>query len=182
MTAIDQKSDDAAAADRRLRELARVACTNSALSLAARRLGHLYDEALAPIGLTAAQGRLLWQIGGPGAGGGKDGPTLQAVADGLGIQTSALTHALRPLMRDGMVALHQDAHDRRTKHAVLTALGRERLLQMVELWYAAHLRVERALGPDSAAALRALAGDLASERFLAEYERLAVADAARAVS
>lgn len=178
MKAIDDTTRAVAAADRRLRELARVACTNSVLSVAARRLGHLYDEALAPIGLTAAQGRLLWQIGGPDAGGGKDGPTLQAVADGLGIQTSALTHALRPLMRDGMVALHQDAHDRRAKHAVLTPLGRERLLQMVELWYAVHLRVERALGPDSAAALRSLAGELASERFLTAYYRMAESDEA----
>jgi len=39
-----------------------VACTNNALRRAARRLGQLYDEALAPIGLKATQVGLLGEI------------------------------------------------------------------------------------------------------------------------
>ena len=39
---------------------------------------------------------------------------------GLAISISAVTHAMRPLVRDGLVRLQPDARDRRTKHAGLT--------------------------------------------------------------
>ena len=42
---------------------AKFSCTNNALRRAARRLGQLYDEALAPIGLKVTQAGVLAQIG-----------------------------------------------------------------------------------------------------------------------
>ena len=42
----------------------------------------------------------------------QQGPALQDLAALLAIQLSALTHALRPLVRDGIVELRQDARDR----------------------------------------------------------------------
>lgn len=149
--------------------LAGVACTNTALRRAARRLGQLYDEALAPIGLTAAQSRLLWEISGAGrVGQGRD-LTLQALAGRLAVQTSALTHALKPLLRDGLVALQPDARDRRIKHAVLTRSGEAKLGQMATVWLDANARVEAALGRDSAARLRELADAVSSPAFLGAY-------------
>ena len=144
-------------------------CTNTALRLAARRLGQLYDEALAPLDLKATQLGLMAEIHkltGPD----QQGPALQDLASRLAIQLSALTHALRPLVRDGMVELRQDAKDRRTKHGVLTPRGKAKLSKAVAHWAAANDRVEAVLGPDSAAKLRALADQVSSDAFLAAYK------------
>jgi DNA-binding MarR family transcriptional regulator len=75
----------------------------------------------------------------------QQGPALQDLAARLAIQLSALTHALRPLVRDGIVELRQDAQDRRTKHGLLTPLGKARLSEAVVLWAAANDQVEAAL-------------------------------------
>jgi DNA-binding MarR family transcriptional regulator len=144
-------------------------CTNTALRLAARRLGQLYDEALAPLNLKATQLGLMAEIHkltGPD----QQGPTLQDLANRLAIQLSALTHALRPLVREGMVELRQDAKDRRTKHGLLTPRGKARLSEAMAHWAAANDRVEAVLGPDSAAKLRALADHVSSDAFLAAYK------------
>jgi DNA-binding MarR family transcriptional regulator len=147
--------------------LGELACTNTALRRAARQLGHLYDEAVAPTDLKATQLGLLSQIDSLG---GDDGPTLQALAERLAIRISALTHALRPLVRDGLVELRSDAHDKRTKHAALTTLGRNRLDDGVMLWAAANRRVEAVLGSTSARMLRALADQVSSQEFLDAYK------------
>ncbi|MER8865556.1 MarR family winged helix-turn-helix transcriptional regulator [Mesorhizobium sp. M0751] len=144
-------------------------CTNSSLRRAARRLGQLYDEALVPTGLTSTQTLLLGQIDGLGAIYGEDGPTLQVLAGRLAIQISALTHALRPLVRNGLVEVRQDVHDRRTKHAVLTPLGKTRYQQAFVVWVEANQRVEAILGTAAAEKLRSLADDVASQDFLDAY-------------
>ena len=147
--------------------LGELACTHTALRQAARRLGHLYDEAVAPTGLKATQVGLLSQTDRLG---GEDGPTLQALAERLAIGISSLTYALRPLVRDGMIELRQDAHDKRTKHASLTALGRKRLAEGIALWAAANRRTEIVLGHTSANRLRALADEVSSSEFLEAYK------------
>lgn len=144
-------------------------CTATSLRLAARRLGQLYDEALAPLDLKATQLALIAEIH-KLMGADQQGPTLQDLASRLAIQLSALTHALRPLVRDGIVELRQDAQDRRTKHGVLTPLGKTRLSEAVVRWAAANDQVEAALGPASAASLRALADQVASDAFLVAYK------------
>jgi DNA-binding MarR family transcriptional regulator len=149
--------------------LAELACTNTALRRAARRLGQLYDDAVAPSGLKATQVGLLSQMAGAYDGGQRDWPTLQSLAERLAVSISALTHALRPLVRDGFVELQPDAHDGRTKHAALTELGEHRLHEALVLWADANQRVEVVLG-NSAAALRTLADDVASPEFLEAYE------------
>jgi DNA-binding MarR family transcriptional regulator len=146
--------------------LGELACTHTALRHAARRLGHLYDEAVSPTDLKATQLGLLSQIDRLGR---KDGPTLQALAERLTIGISSLTYALRPLVRDGLVELRQDANDKRTKHAALTALGRKRLDEGFVLWAAANRRVEIVLG-QAASKLRALADDVSSKEFLEAYK------------
>lgn len=144
-------------------------CINSSLRRAARRLGQLYDVALVPTGLTSTQTLLLGQIDGLAAAYGEDGPTLQVLADRLAIQISALTHALRPLVRDGLVEVRHDTHDRRTKHAVLTPLGKARYQQAYVVWVEANQRVEAILGAAAAEKLRSLADDVASQDFLDAY-------------
>ena len=150
---------------------AELVCTNTALRRAARRLGNLYDDALAPLGLKATQVSLLAEIDRLVSANKGQAPTLQDLAAKLAIQISALTHALRPLVREGLVILHQDEQDRRTKRASLTPLGDTRLSEAIAYWAAANQRVERVLGADSAVALRALADLVASDAFLADYDR-----------
>lgn len=147
--------------------LGELACTHTALRHAARRLGHLYDEAVAPTGLKATQIGLLSQTD---LLGGEDGPTLQALADRLVIGISSLTYALRPLVRDGLIELRQGAHDKRTKHAALTTLGRKRLADGITLWAAVNRRTEIVLGHDQATRLRALADTVSSREFLDAYK------------
>ena len=144
-------------------------CTHTSLRRAARRLGLLYDEAIAPTGLTSSQALLLAQIDALSAFHGEAGPTLGVLADRLAIRISALTHALRPLVRDGLVEVRQDDQDRRAKRSVMTPLGKARHKQMLGLWMDANSRVEAALGVASTEKLRGLADRIASEEFLDAY-------------
>jgi len=150
--------------------LAELACTNTALRRAARRLGQIYDEALVPAGLKATQLALLAQSAGLRERNQHQWPPLQSLAEQLAVSISALTHALRPLVRDGLVELQPDAHDGRTKRAALTSLGERRLREALALWADANQRVEQVLG-SSAAELRGLADDVASPEFLQAYEQ-----------
>lgn len=150
-------------------ELNKLACTNKALRRAARRLGQLYDGTLAPIGLKGTQVELLSEIhqfAGPDA---REGPTLQFLAGRLAIQISALTHALRPLVRDGLVEVRQDKDDKRIKHGVLTPSGKTRLQEALILWAVANQRVEAVMGTAAVEKLRGLADEVASEEFFAAY-------------
>ena len=146
-------------------------CTHTSLRRAARRLGQIYDEAIAPTRLTSPQALLLAQIDKLGACYGEEGPPLQVLAGHLAIGVSALTHALRPLVREGLVEVRPDARDRRIKHGMMTALGRRRFEQMVALWTAADQRVEAVLGTDAAETLRRLADTVASPQFLDAYSQ-----------
>ena len=94
---------------------------------------------------------------------------LQTVAAHVGVGVSALTYALRPLLRDGLVDLVADLKDKRAKHAVLTASGRERLDEGIKLWSEANRRVETLLGPDDAKLLRSLAERVSSDAFTTAF-------------
>jgi DNA-binding MarR family transcriptional regulator len=144
-----------------------LACTNAALRRAARRLGNLYDDALEPTGLKATQVALMNSIAESEELG---GPALQDLAEQLAVQISALTHALGPLLRDGLVELQPDAQDGRVKRGMLTKLGKARLKEAWILWAAANRRVEDVLGPESAKKLRAMADYVSSDAFLDAYE------------
>ena len=142
-------------------------CTHTALRQASRQLTQVYDDALAPAGLTSSQALLVARIDELGGAPGGKGPSLQALAKRLSIQISALTHAVRPLVRDGVLDLHVDADDRRTKRAVLTAKGMAQTRQMYGLWLALNQRIDMVLGAGNGAELRALATRVASAEFLA---------------
>jgi len=145
-----------------------VACTNTALRRASRRLGQLYDEALAPTGLRGTQVSLLAQIDAmtlPTKRGDTPGPTLQELASQASLRVSGITHALTPLVRDGLVELIQDSLDARMKHALLTSKGRARLGKAVEHWAVANRHVEKVMGSAKTAQLRELADQISTETF-----------------
>jgi DNA-binding MarR family transcriptional regulator len=142
-------------------------CTHTALRQASRQLTQIYDDAIAPSGLTSSQAMVVSRIDELGGAPGGEGPPLQALAKRLSIQISALTHALKPLVRDGVVEVTVDRSDRRTKRAVLTQRGMEQTRQMYDLWTAVNSRLDAALGAGTARELRALSRRVASPEFLA---------------
>lgn len=146
-------------------------CTHTALRHASRQLTQVYDDAIAPSGLTSSQALVVTRIDELGGAPGGAGPSLQALAKRLSIQISALTHALRPLVRDGLVELHADPKDGRIKRAVLTEEGMRRTQQMYGLWVAVNERMDGVLGSGTAAELRALAKRVASPEFLASMKQ-----------
>lgn len=137
---------------------------------AARRLGNLYDDALAAMGLKATQVALLSEIERMMAAADGQSPALQDLASNMAVQISALTHALRPLVRDGLIELQPDETDKRVKRAVLTSVGGQRLREAIVHWARVNQRVDDVLGKDSAASLRALADFVGSDDFMLAYD------------
>ncbi len=139
-------------------------CLNTVLRQAARRMTHIYDIALAPTGLNAAQARLaavVAELDDPAG----QGPALQDVARRLGLEVSALTHALRPLERDGVLTVTRGLVDGRTRHARLTAQGAAKLGQALQMYVSANQRIAAVLGPDQTADLLRLAGEVLTPGF-----------------
>jgi len=93
------------------------------------------------------------------------GPTLQDLAGELALRVSGITHALGPLVRDGLVDLLPDPADARMKHALLTAKGRAKLAKAVQYWAIANQHVEKMMGSVKAAKLRELADQISLEPF-----------------
>ena len=90
-------------------------CFVGAARKASRRLTQFYDDALEPCGLRSTQYSILSELArlaGP--------PTLAELASALVSDRSAVGHNLRPLIRDGYLALEPGAEDRRVRRIVLT--------------------------------------------------------------
>jgi DNA-binding MarR family transcriptional regulator len=139
------------------------ACNNAMLRRASRALGQVYDDELAPSGLRATQHGLLAQIAIMKA------PTIRDLAAEIVMDLSALGHTLKPLIRDGLVALVPDKQDRRVKHVTLTKTGRNKLKETSKLWAKAQRRFERAFGEKKAVYLRDVLEELSSEAFRKAY-------------
>ena len=86
---------------------------------ASRRLSQLYDDALAPSGLRTTQYAILSELERRS----KKPPTMRELADAMVMDRSALGHNLRPLERDGLIALEESKEDRRRRHVVVGHKG-----------------------------------------------------------
>jgi DNA-binding MarR family transcriptional regulator len=138
-------------------------CNATALRKASRRLTQLYDTALEPTGLRSTQFAILVEL----ANWSTDPPTLAELAESLATDRSSLGHNLRPLEREGFIALREGATDRRQRRIALTAKGKTKWREGLRLWQTAQDRFEHVFGQSAAAALRAtLLG-------IAHHERLA---------
>ncbi len=129
-------------------------CTCTALRKAARRVSLLYDRMLAPTGLGVNQYGLLAELDRQGGG----PVTLGALASAMVMDRSALGHNLRPLERDGLIAVGIGAEDRRSRAITLTTAGRQRLVAAKAPWREAQSRFQQVFGTDHTHALRALLG------------------------
>ncbi|MGA7810559.1 MarR family winged helix-turn-helix transcriptional regulator [Bradyrhizobium sp.] len=132
-------------------------CNCAALRKASRRLSQLYDAALASSGLKATQFAILAEIERRQ----EAAPTMRDLADALVMDQSTIGQNLRPLERDGLIALVLDKADRRRRHVTLTKHGRSRFAAARPLWETAQTRFESHFGKQEAANLRAALSTIA---------------------
>jgi DNA-binding MarR family transcriptional regulator len=95
---------------------------------------------------------------------------MGALSEALVMDRSALAHNLKPLERDGLIAVKVDPHDRRSRLVALTKRGAARLEESKTLWELAQRRFEAAFGTKSAAELRQTLAVIASPQLEAAFE------------
>ncbi|HEX9169251.1 MAG TPA: MarR family winged helix-turn-helix transcriptional regulator [Roseiarcus sp.] len=102
-------------------------CACSAARRKARELTRSYEQAMRGSGLRASQFTLLVTLI-------QTGPTpATRLADFLGLERTTLTRNLRPLLRDGLVAI-EDGADRRVRKIAITAKGVETARSAFPFW------------------------------------------------
>ena len=94
----------------------------------ARQLARRYDAALKPVGLTSGQFAILASLNQP------EPTPLSRVAEALGLERTTLTRNLQPLEDAKLVGTAPGSSDRRMRHLLLTAAGRDRLRMAMPLW------------------------------------------------
>ena len=95
-------------------------CACQKVRVAARAVTRAYDDALRPVGLRATQLAVLVAVGIEGA------VSITALAKLMGMDRSTLTRNLRPLEREGLVAVGLEGW-RRSRTLEITNNGRTRL-------------------------------------------------------
>ena len=129
------------------------ACHCTALRKAARQLSILYDRYLSPAGLTNGQFAILTQLATWASGA---SPSMADLARALILNRTALTRALQPMAREGLIELVESPQDQRVRLVRLTKAGRKCLAEASALWAAAQDKYVQAVGERQAIALRAL--------------------------
>ena len=138
-------------------------CNATAIRKATRRMTQLYDDALAPAGLRSTQYAILEELDRQADA----PPTMGELAETLVLDRSALGHNLRPLERDGLIALVAGDDDRRRRRVVLTTRGRAKFVQARQGWKLAQDRFNDVFGESAAAKLRATLLRIARDERLA---------------
>jgi DNA-binding MarR family transcriptional regulator len=113
---------------------------------------HLYDTALASVGLSLCQYGILSAINSRGAA----LPSVLELAEELVLDRSTLGQNLRPLERDGFVSLLTDPKDHRVRLIALTKAGVVKFKEAKKQWQIAQDRFEAVFGQQEAAELRSV--------------------------
>ena len=92
------------------------------------------------------------------------------LAAALVLDRSALAHNLKPLERDGFVAVVVDPADKRNRLVTLTQAGTAKLEESQLLWLQAQHRFEAAFGAGEASALRQSLAVIASAPFAKAFQ------------
>ena len=129
-------------------------CTCFRLRKATRQVTQIYDEHLAEFGLTVTQFSLLGHLRA------MSGVGIGALADVMVMDPTSLTRALRPLERQGLVALRPDPSDRRARCVHLTDKGRSAYETARAGWQRAQDQIGDLLGDDALPRLNAALDDL----------------------
>ena len=119
-------------------------CLCLAAQRAARALSRRFDEVFRAFGITSGQFSLLNALNRP------EPPSLGSVAELLAMYRTSLTANLKPLQRDGLVAVEADSSDRRIKRLALTGAGRRVLAEAMPIWTKVHGEIDRSLASQAA--------------------------------
>jgi DNA-binding MarR family transcriptional regulator len=124
-------------------ELGEIAATCACFSLrkAARVVTQIYDRALRPSGLGAAQFNLLVAVAL------LEAPTVTHLARVLAMDPTTLVRNLAPLTRDRLVRV-DPGKDRRTRNVTLTENGSVALSRAMPLWRRAQARIVQHVGAE----------------------------------
>ena len=115
-------------------------CACHKVRMAARAVTRAYDEALRPARLRASQLAVLVAINN------NDGAiSIVALAKIMGMDRSTLTRNLRPLEKEGLVAIGLEGW-RRSRALEITEQGRWRLREALPLWRRAQDALRPRLG------------------------------------
>lgn len=129
-------------------------CLCLATQRAARRLARRFDRLFAPLGLTNGQFSMLMALSGQWT------PRIGELAEFLGMDSTTMTAAIKPLEKRGLVAIKADEADARVRRPKLTTAGREAVAQAVPLWREEHAKVQTELVGQDAAALARILGQM----------------------
>jgi DNA-binding MarR family transcriptional regulator len=125
-------------------------CNCLAVRQAARHITQFYDQLLAPSGLRTTQFSILAKLR-------RLGPmTINALAAEMVMDRTTLGRNIRPLERDGLIAVEQGRDDRWSKELRLTEAGTARFGAGVKGWVEAQRQFEAAFGAKRTVAMRAL--------------------------
>ncbi|MBS4082653.1 MAG: MarR family transcriptional regulator [Rhizobiales bacterium] len=138
-------------------DIHRCACT--ILRQAARVATQHFDKALATSGLRISQLSVLTTLSYVGP------KSINELADIMVLDRTTLGRNLRPLQRDGYIAIQADKEDRRTKKLVLTKKGSSIALKAMDSWGDAQTKFENAIGLDNAIALSKLLRQVVKTNF-----------------
>jgi DNA-binding MarR family transcriptional regulator len=120
--------------------------------------------AVAPCGLKTTQAAVLAEIN-------RSQPCpVGMLAEALVMDAGALAHTLKPLERDGFIAVTVDERDRRNRLISLTPAGREKMEEAQILLAQAHRAFETAFRPGGWEKLRDSLHLLISEGFQETFE------------
>ncbi|QNH04956.1 winged helix-turn-helix transcriptional regulator [Pseudomonas sp. B11D7D] len=129
-------------------------CLCTQLRRASRGVTRLYDDALAAVGLGAAQFSLLRHVQR------LEQPSISVLAEAMGLDRSTLGRNVRVLEEQGLVQLGE-GRDLRAREVRLTEAGLQRVEQALPLWEQAQCELNARLGGDSRAELMKLLEELA---------------------
>ncbi len=138
-------------------DIHRCACT--IMRQAARVATQHFDKALATSGLRISQLSVLTTLRYVGP------KSINELAEVMVLDRTTLGRNLRPLQRDGYIAVEAGKDDRRTKKLVLTKKGSSIALKAMDSWGNAQTSFENAIGLDNAIALSKLLRQVVKTNF-----------------
>ena len=115
-------------------------CLGHSLRRADRVMSQLYNEYLAPVGLRITQFSVLRVISMF-----KDGITASQIQEGLVMDQTTVSRALKPLIRDGFISVAQGAN-KREKLLKLTESGQALYAEALVPWKKAQKVFKQKLG------------------------------------
>ncbi|WP_064742775.1 MarR family winged helix-turn-helix transcriptional regulator [Edaphobacter aggregans] len=130
-------------------------CTCATLRRATRALTLLYDEALRPTGLRSTQFTILQALS-------LAGPVNQKqLGHILAIDSTSLTRALEPILRQGWIERHR-GEDRRQWSFTLSGPGKALFRRALPRWNRLQTRLQHQLGSELWSRITQTANDLTS--------------------